>query len=68
MIRRPPRSTQPTTLFPYTTLFRSALAGAGANPDLELLAGGLSEGQELVLGALAAVALSVALVLIVAAW
>jgi flagella basal body P-ring formation protein FlgA len=24
MIRRPPRSTQPTTLFPYTTLFRSA--------------------------------------------
>src|SRR5256885_7247152 len=26
MIRRPPRS----TLFPYTTLFRSAVAGAGA--------------------------------------
>src|SRR6059036_4359614 len=26
MIRRPPRSTQPTTLFPYTTLFRSDLA------------------------------------------
>jgi hypothetical protein len=26
MIRRPPRSTQPTTLFPYTTLFRSAEA------------------------------------------
>jgi molybdopterin synthase catalytic subunit len=25
MIRRPPRSTQPTTLFPYTTLFRSAV-------------------------------------------
>jgi transglutaminase-like putative cysteine protease len=25
MIRRPPRSTQPTTLFPYTTLFRSHL-------------------------------------------
>src|SRR6059036_4282088 len=23
MLRRPPRSTQPTTLFPYTTLFRS---------------------------------------------
>src|SRR6059036_4382247 len=23
MTRRPPRSTQPTTLFPYTTLFRS---------------------------------------------
>jgi glycine cleavage system H protein len=27
MIRRPPRSTQPTTLFPYTTLFRSQGAG-----------------------------------------
>jgi alanine dehydrogenase len=30
MIRRPPRSTQPTTLFPYTTLFRSHLK-AGLN-------------------------------------
>src|SRR2546430_7841877 len=29
MIRRPPRS----TLFPYTTLFRSALDGAIATPD-----------------------------------
>src|SRR3546814_20114075 len=28
MIRRPPRSTRTDTLFPYTTLFRSA-AGAG---------------------------------------
>jgi ABC-type dipeptide/oligopeptide/nickel transport system permease subunit len=27
MIRRPPRSTQPTTLFPYTTLFRSIYPG-----------------------------------------
>src|SRR6187401_2770906 len=27
MIRRPPRSTQPTTLFPYTTLFRSLAVG-----------------------------------------
>src|SRR3546814_15659348 len=26
MIRRPPRSTLPDTLFPYTTLFRSVLA------------------------------------------
>jgi multidrug efflux system membrane fusion protein len=26
MIRRPPRSTQPTTLFPYTTLFRSEIS------------------------------------------
>jgi methionine salvage enolase-phosphatase E1 len=28
MIRRPPRSTQPTTLFPYTTLFRSLVEQA----------------------------------------
>src|SRR3546814_668019 len=28
MIRRPPRSTRTDTLFPYTTLFRSALASA----------------------------------------
>src|SRR3712207_7087553 len=36
MIRRPPRS----TLFPYTTLFRSSLSGAGRfnEADLELLA------------------------------
>src|SRR3546814_14437700 len=27
MIRRPPRSTRPDTLFPYTTLFRSVLNG-----------------------------------------
>jgi hypothetical protein len=37
MIRRPPRSTQPTTLFPYTTLFRSpgsllARPAHGVNP------------------------------------
>jgi predicted amidohydrolase len=32
MIRRPPRSTQPTTLFPYTTLFRSAPVNH-ASPD-----------------------------------
>src|SRR3546814_6332945 len=29
MIRRPPRSTRTDTLFPYTTLFRSALPAAG---------------------------------------
>src|SRR3546814_2186846 len=28
MIRRPPRSTRTDTLFPYTTLFRSLVAGA----------------------------------------
>src|SRR3546814_9438906 len=33
MIRRPPRSTRTDTLFPYTTLFRSYLAG---KLDLEL--------------------------------
>src|SRR3546814_7930568 len=27
MIRRPPRSTRTDTLFPYTTLFRSAIGG-----------------------------------------
>src|SRR3546814_10730525 len=27
MIRRPPRSTRTDTLFPYTTLFRSSMAG-----------------------------------------
>src|SRR3546814_7481616 len=30
MIRRPPRSTRPYTLFPYTTLFRSGGAWAEA--------------------------------------
>src|SRR3546814_13867796 len=29
MIRRPPRSTRTDTLFPYTTLFRSATRAAG---------------------------------------
>src|SRR3546814_1406561 len=34
MIRRPPRSTRTDTLFPYTTLFRSARAAArrGSRP------------------------------------
>src|SRR3546814_17986496 len=34
MIRRPPRSTRTDTLFPYTTLFRSA---AGRGPELNQL-------------------------------
>src|SRR3546814_16052628 len=39
MIRRPPRSTRTDTLFPYTTLFRSARFAAGLGfadlaPDL----------------------------------
>src|SRR3546814_5862257 len=35
MIRRPPRSTRTDTLFPYTTLFRSASPrdGPAARPD-----------------------------------
>jgi acetyl-CoA synthetase len=48
MIRRPPRSTQPTTLFPYTTLFRSELVawvrkeiGPIASPDLIQFSPGL---------------------------
>src|SRR3546814_6091966 len=32
MIRRPPRSTRPDTLFPYTTLFRSGAGRVGADP------------------------------------
>src|SRR3546814_20573370 len=32
MIRRPPRSTRTDTLFPYTTLFRSAAAELGVTP------------------------------------
>src|SRR3546814_6985516 len=34
MIRRPPRSTRTDTLFPYTTLFRSAV-GVGEGRDVE---------------------------------
>src|SRR3546814_5757207 len=33
MIRRPPRSTRTDTLFPYTTLFRSAQAGLQHRAD-----------------------------------
>src|SRR3546814_19259328 len=35
MIRRPPRSTRTDTLFPYTTLFRSAWAHDGSCADRE---------------------------------
>src|SRR3546814_12075315 len=34
MIRRPPRSTRTATLFPYTTLFRSALRTHRARPSV----------------------------------
>src|SRR3546814_16925334 len=33
MIRRPPRSTRTDTLFPYTTLFRSARRARSPAPD-----------------------------------
>src|SRR3546814_15198718 len=36
MIRRPPRSTRTDTLFPYTTLFRSAQARIGKQRVLDL--------------------------------
>src|SRR3546814_8860217 len=35
MIRRPPRSTRPDTLFPYTTLFRS-IAASASTPSRKL--------------------------------
>src|SRR3546814_9342765 len=37
MLRRPPRSTRTDTLFPYTTLFRSAVVGLLARDDALLL-------------------------------
>src|SRR3546814_12607474 len=41
MIRRPPRSTRTDTLFPYTTLFRSAIVGAvGLLPTLSAVRAG----------------------------
>src|SRR5213079_3463244 len=38
MIRRPPRSTQQPTLFPYTTLFRSNKGRVTAGPNCHVLA------------------------------
>src|SRR3546814_3402921 len=35
MIRRPPRSTRTDTLFPYTTLFRSAIDGRDGARDYD---------------------------------
>src|SRR3546814_7854660 len=37
MIRRPPRSTRTDTLFPYTTLFRSALPPYPAGAPIEVI-------------------------------
>src|SRR3546814_3326456 len=52
MKRRPPRSTRTDTLFPYTTLFRSAVAegnvGAGTGMSCYGLAGGIGTASRLV--------------------
>src|SRR3546814_3346056 len=39
MIRRPPRSTRTDTLFPYTTLFRSAVALAVQHVSVQKILG-----------------------------
>src|SRR3546814_11553583 len=44
MIRRPPRSTRTDTLFPYTTLFRSAFAQANFEGLADNILGLLSNG------------------------
>src|SRR3546814_19368633 len=44
MIRRPPRSTRTDTLFPYTTLFRSAARGKGGEGGIGAGVGGEGEG------------------------
>src|SRR3546814_18767430 len=46
MIRRPPRSTRTDTLFPYTTLFRSAAVSLDGENPVDVAAGFL-EGIEL---------------------
>src|SRR3546814_15241429 len=47
MMRRPPRSTRTDTLFPYTTLFRSALRRAFLGRHLTILVriGGIEAGE-----------------------
>src|SRR3546814_7493092 len=42
MIRQPPRSTRTDTLFPYTTLFRSAASSSSTTPPGERRANRLS--------------------------
>src|SRR3546814_15316790 len=48
MIRRPPRSTRPDTLFPYTTLFRSDYTTI-VNNDMEMGVGGVAPTDVVVL-------------------
>src|SRR3546814_2901795 len=47
MIRRPPRSTRTDTLFPYTTLFRSAEGLAERRVVLERSEGGIERARQL---------------------
>src|SRR3546814_12483179 len=47
MIRRPPRSTRTDTLFPYTTLFRSATAAQLADVRLQLAEGPAAQARTL---------------------
>src|SRR3546814_9457555 len=46
MIRRPPRSTRTDTLFPYTTLFRSAFVPAAHQVDDRGAASGCEHAQD----------------------
>src|SRR3546814_15915189 len=51
MRRRPPRSTQTDTLFPYTPLFRSLLGRQPITPDWKSIRGWLGGRSVLVTGA-----------------
>src|SRR5213083_3376769 len=46
MIRRPPRSTQQRTLFPYTTLFRSRRCGPGCRGARSMAVGMCRRSEE----------------------
>src|SRR3546814_17841135 len=57
MLRRPPRSTRPYTLFPYTTLFRSLVGAAPAyaqssdNQETSSIPEGQRDSQDIVVTA-----------------
>src|SRR3546814_5171472 len=53
MIRRPPRSTRTDTLFPYTTLFRSAVGIADPGVDRHRRARNTRRGAEIIIPAVA---------------